>query len=200
MSKKTDWLEKHVSLGALVRHSGSLIGLVTKGVVKTTGAGIASFVSDPIAKKKINDISCNAGNVIDSTVKTASASVGVAVNKTVQVASVMSGRALGGVARACGASEENVVLAQKAGILASAVTIGAVAGAGIANAAAAIGAAAGTAGAAATTSGIAALGGGSIAAGGGGMAAGHAVMQGITTLAGVSGAASIKSTESSEEK
>ena len=174
MSKAMKWIGKNLSLGGLVRHAGNGLGTVTNVAVQGVGA-VASLASDdPKTKQRIKDTCSYVGKKLDSNITEGSAFAGK------------------GIAKLLGASEENVKLAQKVGTVVGAVSIGVVAGGGVADAAIAIGAASGTAGAAATTSGLAALGGGSIAAGGGGMAAGQAVANGIVAAGGVSGAAALK--------
>jgi len=192
MSKTMQWIGKNLSLGGLVRHAGSGIGTVTKLTVQGAGAAASLLADDPATKQKIKSTCASAGASLDTALTKGSAVAGDGINYGVQKASVAVGHASGGVAKLMGASEENVLMAQKVGTVVGAVAVGVVAGAGVADAAVALGAAAGTAGGAATTSGLAALGGGSIAAGGGGMAAGHAVMQGIVAAGGVSGAATLK--------
>lgn len=192
MSKPMQWIGKNISLGGLVRHAGSGVGTVAKLTAQGAGAAASLLSNDPTTKRKIRSACASAGASTDGVLTNGSAVAGDGINYGVQKASVVVGYASGGVAKLMGASQENVLLAQKVGTILGAVAVGVVAGAGVANAAIALGGAAGTAGAAATTSGLAALGGGSIAAGGGGMAAGHAVMQGIVVAGGVSGAATLK--------
>ena len=192
MSKAMKWIGKNLSLGGLVRHAGNGLGTVTNVAVQGVGA-VASLASDdPKTKQRIKDTCSYVGKQLDSSLTEGSAFAGKGIDYGVQKASVGIGHVSGGTAKLLGASEENVKLAQKVGTVVGAVSIGVVAGGGVADAAIAIGAASGTAGAAATTSGLAALGGGSIAAGGGGMAAGQAVVNGIVAAGGVSGAAALK--------
>ena len=192
MSKAMQWIGKNLSLGGIVRHTGSGLGTVTKWTAEGTGGVVNLFVDDPKTKQKIQNACASVGKSADSICTTGSAAIGEGIDFGVQKASIGVGYASGGAAKLMGASEENVKLAQKVGTIVGAVTVGVIAGGGIGDAAIAIGAASGTAGAAATTSGLAALGGGSIALGGGGMAAGQAVVNGIVAAGGISGAATLK--------
>ena len=190
------WIGENLSFGGLIRNAGSGLGTLTKVTVEGTGMVASLFIDDPEEKQKIQNTCTTIGESIDSDIKECSAIVGKGVDYGVQKTSAGVGYVSGEAVRLMGADEETVVLAQKIGTLASAVTVGVVVGGGIADAAIAAGAAAGATGAAATTSGLAALGGGSIAAGGGGMAAGQAVVNGIVAAGGVSGAATLKDNDS----
>ncbi|WP_075383815.1 hypothetical protein [Acinetobacter pittii] len=192
MSKAMKWIGRNLSLGGLVRHAGNGLGTVTNVTVQGVGMVASALSDDPKTKKSIKDACSNVGKTLDSSITKGSAVAGQGIDYGVQKASVGIGYASGGAAKLLGASEENVILAKKVGTVVGAVSIGVIAGGGVADAAIAIGAASGTAGAAATTSGLAALGGGSIAAGGGGMAVGQAVVNAIVATGGVSGAATVK--------
>lgn len=192
MSKAMNWIGKNLSLGGLVRHAGNGLGTVTNVTAQSAGFVASLFADDPNTKQSIKNACSTIGKTLDSGITKGSAVAGQGIDYGVQKTSAGIGYASGEAAKLMGASEENVLVAKKVGTVLGAVTVGVVAGGGIADAAIAIGAASGTAGAAATTSGLAALGGGAISAGGGGMAAGQAVVNGIVAAGGVSGAATLK--------
>jgi hypothetical protein len=192
MSKTLQWIGKNLSLGGLVRHTGSGLGTLTNMTAKGVGAVASHIATDPGTKQRIKITCLNVGKSVDSALTTGGAAAGDGINYGVRKVSEAAGHASGGIAKQMGASDENVLLAQKLGTVGGAVMVGMVVGAGVADVAVALGAAAGTAGAAATTSGFASLGGGAIAAGGGGMALGHTIAEGIAAAGGLSGAATLE--------
>lgn len=187
------WIAKNLSLGGLVSNAGSGIGSVTKAAAKGVGATAGLLIQNQEKKQSFKDACDSAGQSMDGAVTDFGAAVGGGINYGMQKVGEVSGSVSGSVAKRMGASDENVIIAQKIGAIVGTAAVGMAAGTGIADAAVAASAATGTAGAAATASGLAAIGGGSIAAGGGGMAAGQAVVSGIVTAGTVSGAASAKS-------
>lgn len=191
MHKALSWIGRHLSFGGLIRDLGSGFGLMIQLLMDGFGFIITLFVHNPQTKQVVVANYRAIGQSINTTLANGSTMVGCGINHGFQVCSSAVGFVTAGIAKISGASEENTILARKLGTALGAITLGIVAGAGIADAAVAIAATAGTAGGAATTSGLAALGGGSIATGGGGMAVGQVVTQSIVAVGGAFGVATL---------
>lgn len=184
------WISENLSLGGILKHSGSAAGKATKLGFQGLGA-VAEVAAEAAGSRHAKNI----GNTIKATGALADIALtktgevtGYVANKATEYAGKAGGELVAVGATAAGADREAIATAKKVGTIVGSAAVGAVAGIGVAEAAVALAAASGTAGAAATSSGLAALGGGSIAAGGGGMAAGQAVTQGIVAIGSASGA------------
>lgn len=191
MHKALSWIGRHLSFGGLIRDLGSGFGLMIQLFMQGFGFVITLFVCNPQEKQTVIANYTTIGKSINTILTNGSAMVGGAINYGFQACSSTVGFVTAGIAKINGISEENTILARKLGTALGAITLGIVAGAGIADAAVAVAATAGTVGGAATTSGLAALGGGSIATGGGGMAVGQVVTQSIVAVGGAFGVATL---------
>jgi hypothetical protein len=181
-----EWAGENLSLGGILKNAGGAAGSIVR--IGAEGAGYAAslITENHSAREGI----VNAGRLGDEAITTTSKVIGDGVNWVVVGAGDMVGMGVGYVAKASGASEKNIAIAETIGKLAGSLIVATAAGGVLAHAAVIAAAAPGLAGAAAATNGLAALGGGAITAGGGGMAAGAAITNVIVAAAGASGLAS----------
>jgi hypothetical protein len=184
------WIADNLSLGGILKHSGSAAGKVTKLGLQGLGtvAEVAAEAAGSRNAKTIGNTIRATGEIADIALTKTGEVAGFVANKTTEYAGKAGGELAALGAEAAGADQNTIRTVKQVGTVVGSAAVGAVAGMGLAQTAVALAAASGTAGAAATSSGLAALGGGSLAAGGGGMAAGQAVTQGIVALSSASGA------------
>jgi hypothetical protein len=184
------WIAENLSLGGILKHSGSAAGKLTKLGLQGLGtvAEVATEATGSRNAKTIGNTIRATGEIADIALIKTGEVAGFVANTATDYAGKAGGELAALGAKAVGADRDTIVTVKKVGTVVGSAAVGAVAGMGVAQTAVALAAASGTAGAAATSSGLAALGGGSLAAGGGGMAAGQAVTQGIVAISSASGA------------
>jgi hypothetical protein len=183
------WISENLSLGGLIKHSGSAAGTVVSLGLHGLGsvAEVAADAAGIREAKTIGNTIKATGQIADIALTKTGEAAGFVANKATEYAGMAGGGLAGLGAEALGANQETIQIAKTVGTVVGSAAVGTVAGMSIAQTAVALLAAPGTVGAAATSSGLATLGGGSIAAGGGGMAAGEVVVQGIVAIGSASG-------------
>ncbi|PZD73918.1 hypothetical protein C1752_01769 [Acaryochloris thomasi RCC1774] len=180
------WIAKNLSLGGIIRHTGSAAGTAAK--LGLHGLGAIAESSGNRNVEAIGSVLRTTGEVAKIALTETGKGAGFVADRATEYAGKAGGELTALGATAIGADQATIATAKKVGTVVGSAAVGAVAEIGVAEAAVALSAASGTAGAAATSSGLAALGGGSLATGGGGMAAGQAVTQGIVGAGSVAGA------------
>jgi len=196
------WISNNLSLGGIIRNTGSAAGAVAKFGLEGLGS-VAEVAAGAVGSRDARTIG-NAiratGEIADRALTTTGEAGGYVVDKATEYAGKAGGEVAALGATVVGADQSTIHTARSVGTTMGSTVVGVVAGMGVANAAVIAFAASGTAGAAATTSGLAALGGGSLAAGGGGIAAGQAVTQGIVAIGTAAGAVGATQHENSKQK
>lgn len=184
------WISDNLSLGGLIKHSGSMVGTVAQVGLHGIGAvaEVAAEATGNRNAKAIGDVIRGTGDVANIAITTTGEAAGFVVNKATEYAGIAGGEIAALGAEVVGADRTTIATAKQLGTVIGSAALGTVAGMGVAQTAVALAAAAGTTGAAATASGLAALGGGSLAAGGGGIAAGQAVTQGFVVISSAASA------------
>ena len=195
MPKALTWIGQNLSLGGLLRNSGTAVGETLNITCEALSYGLSLT---PIDEKKIFKTQENltqAGKFLASSMQKAGNSCGHLVDNVVISSSKAGERICEVVAQKSGFSDENTLVAKKFGSLIGALAVGVVAGGGLADTLIMGSAIAGTTGAAVTTSGLAGLAGGSLVSGGGGMVVGQAIAEGITAFAAASSLATLSGKE-----
>ncbi len=195
------WISNNLSLGGIIRNTGSAAGTVAKFGLEGLGsvAEVAAGAVGSRDARTIGNVIRATGEIADRALTTTGEAGGYVADKATEYAGKAGGEVAALGATVVGADQSAIHTARSVGTTMGSTVVGVVAGMGVANAAVIAFAASGTAGAAATTSGLAALGGGSLAAGGGGIAAGQAVTQGIVAIGSAAGAVGASQHENSKQ-
>jgi hypothetical protein len=154
------WISNNLSLGGIIRNTGSAAGTVAKFGLEGLGsvAEVAAGAVGSRDARTIGNVIRATGEIADRALTTTGEAGGYVADKATEYAGKAGGEVAALGATVVGADQSTIHTARSVGTTMGSTVVGVVAGMGVANAAVIAFAASGTAGAAATTSGLAALG------------------------------------------